>query len=479
MKNKEGFVFVVILLHINIVYAQIPSIGIPVINIVTIDSIMPKCEIIYAPEGCSGVGITHNNYVPGRMTMILDDDTIYDSGEYEKSVSGMRIKRRGNSTGAYLAQHPYKIKLSKKYDLLRRDDDNYKHKEWVLLSMYTWNAKMTHQESNILNVAGLLVSQILQKEWTPEYDFVHVVLNGEYQGLYYLMESVDKGEKRVAIDDTGFLIEHDTFWWNENQFFRTEYQDYKTAYTYKYPDDDNINDSIQHVIQTFMSEFENCLNNHEDISKYINIESFAKWILIHDILGTDDVAGCNRFLCKKDYDEKEPYTSKLEMGPVWDYDSMFRSDTWSSLHTSNWFYFPILFNGEDFKYEYVKLWQNIKPTIKQKIQEGMNTAIQKYSHIFDENIKLHQTKYPNEGKQDFKSQAEEITDKLIKRIDILESLITDNFDINTVDNISYPLSVIQITDLYGQKYTDCTKIKEGIYILEYSNGEKKKVYYHR
>ena len=157
----------------------------PVLNIVTVNGEMPTCTIIKAPEGCVGVSITDNDYVPGRMTVTLKGKTLYDSKEYIQGESGMRIKRRGNSTGAYLDQHPYKIKLSKKYDLLERGEKSFKHKEWLLLSMFTYNVKMTNHESNILNVAGSIVSKIVGQEWTPEFEFVNVVINGEYQGMYY------------------------------------------------------------------------------------------------------------------------------------------------------------------------------------------------------------------------------------------------------------------------------------------------------
>ena len=206
----------------GVTYGQeVPDSLIPVLHVTTVDGEMPACEVTQAPEGCVGVTITGNDYVPGRMVMTFEGDTLYDSQEYEKGVSGMRIKIRGNSTGAYLAQHPYKIKLSKKDDLLLRGDKAYRHKEWVLLSMYTWNVRMSNQESNSLNIAGTVLSRIMGMEWVPSYRFVHVVINGQYQGMYYLMETVDRGSSRIDISETGFLIEHDVFWWKENVYFTT------------------------------------------------------------------------------------------------------------------------------------------------------------------------------------------------------------------------------------------------------------------
>lgn len=451
---------------------------IPLLSIETVGGEMPTCTIVHAPEGCSGVSITDNNYIPGRMIVSLKGKILYDSKEYIKGESGMKIKRRGNSTGAYLDQHPYKIKLSKKYDLLERGDNSFKHKEWVLLSMYTWNVKMTNHESNILNVVGTIVSKILNKEWTPEYEFVNVIINGEYQGMYYLMESVDRGEKRVNLDDSGFLIEYDTFWWNEDIYFKTDYQKTYTGYTYKYPDDDDVTDDIQNDIKKYMNEFESVLYNNGDLSPYIDYESFAKWIIIHDILGTDDAAGCNKFLYKYDLIKNNPYSSKLHMGPVWDYDSTFRSDSWSIIHTTdNWFYYSLLFKKDDFIKEYINLWKNIRPTILKDLKNNLDEFLRKYENVFDENIKLHQTKFPNEGKENLKFQVNEVMEQLTNRIAILDVLMTQYGYTNNINKNSCKVYLIDIFNIYGKsmKSIDFHLFTPGIYIFKYSDGTKKKI----
>lgn len=452
--------------------------SLPVLNIETVDGVMPTRTIVSAPEGCTGVSITDNDYIPGRMTMTLNGNDFYDSGDYIKGESGMRIKIRGNSTGAYLNQFPYKIKLSKKYDLLRRNYKEFKHKEWLLMSMYTWNSEMTNQESNILNIAGSIVSKIVHKEWVPEYDFVNVVINEQYQGMYYLMEAVEKGDKRINIDDTGFLLEHDTFWWNEVLYFKTDYQNYATGYTYKYPDEDDVTDSIQTVLKDYLNEFEKVLYANGDISKYIDMESFAKWILIHDILGSTDEAGCNRFICKHDMNKDNVYSSKIEMGPAWDFDSSFKSKGWSNIHqSSSWFYYSKLFERKDFQQIYYHLWQVIRPTILSAIQEGFDEVWNKYGDVFDESMKIHQTKYPSEGHQSFKSQIDEVITKLTERIYLLDELMKQY---NQTDDIIIALQenhLEGITDIIGRCYntTDIHQLPQGIYILHYNSQKSKKI----
>lgn len=466
-------IFVILLFICSSIKAENQWPNIPLLDIITVDNIMPTATVIEAPEGCVGTSITENEYISGRMVMTLKGDTLYDSKEYVKSVSGMRIKIRGNSTGAYLTQHPYKIKLTKKDDLLRRNDKAFKHKEWLLLSMYTWNVKMTNQESNVLNIGGLLVSKAFNKEWTPSFDFVNVVLNGEYQGMYYLMESVDKGEKRVNISDTGFLIEHDPFWWNENAYFKTNRQNSITAYTYKYPDDDEVTEDTQNAIQDYMNRFEDALyNNTDNISQYIDITSFAKWMLIHDILGTDDAIGCNRFICKYDINDD----SKLQMGPLWDYDSMFRSDDLSTIHSWNLFYYPTLFERQDFIKVYVDLWMEVKDHIKEYLQQEFQSVKDKYGEVFDESIKLHQTKYPNEGKQAFNEQINEMEEKLNQRILFINHYVTSLN--NEYSSIRSHIIQPQGSSLYYNMNGQCiqpSKLHQGFYIKVNEKGTACKI----
>ena len=94
--------------------------NIPLVTITTVGGEMPTFERAQTPEGCMGTTITNNNYVAGRMVMTLKSDTLYDSKDFVADHSGMRLKIRGNSSGAFLDQKPYKLKLSKKADLLCR-----------------------------------------------------------------------------------------------------------------------------------------------------------------------------------------------------------------------------------------------------------------------------------------------------------------------------------------------------------------------
>lgn len=456
--------------------AELRAAGLPLLTITTTDSIMPTADIAYPPTEGWGVSITNNAYVDGRMVITLADDTLYDSGPYVRGISGMRIKRRGNSTGANLKQHPYKLKLQKKHDLLRRGDDTGAHKEWLLLSMYTWNVKMTHAESNTINVAGLLVSQIVGKEWTPAYEFVNVVLNGEYQGMYYLMEAVARGDGRVDVEKNGFIIEDDPFWWNEDRYFRTDRQGQRNAYTYKYPDSDDVNDSIQQAVSSYMAALEEKLCQSDvSLEQDIDYESFARWLLIHDILGSDDNVGCNRFLSKRSLTARQSHATRLKTGPVWDYDSSFRSNKgWSHLHS--YFYFPYLFRRADFADVYRAEWERVSPILLDRFCIGIDSVWQKYGAIFDQNMRLHRRVYPGEGKNTFRYQLDELQQRMQERVAVMDSLMGTTSPSAVASTAAAAPRLVDIVGLHGAIYppSALSALPRGIYILRYSDGRARK-----
>lgn len=56
------------------------------------------------------------------------------------------------------------------------------------------------------------------------------------------------------------------------------------GWTYKYPDAEDVDDAINGNIQAYVNDFEDALYSGKDVDEYIDLASFAKWILVHDIL---------------------------------------------------------------------------------------------------------------------------------------------------------------------------------------------------
>ena len=339
-------------------FENISKIGLPVVSVITLNGEEPVCDYVTHPEGSMGESITNATKVPCRIIITKNQDILFDSGDYEKNVSGATIKINGN-TGAYHDNKPYKIKLQVKEDLLLRGDKKYKDKEWRLL-----------KDARTLNtMIGLKMNELIGMPWTPSYMPCNVFINNDYRGCYLLIESVKRNsDSRINVDEnTGFIVERDPYWWNESIYFSTDYFNMSNGYrwTWKYPDEDDVTEEITEYVQSSINRAEKSIKegNYE---QYIDVNSFVSWILAHDILGTWDSGGSNLYLMR--YDNN----SLLQMANMWDFDTIFwmNKDSFSRYHTESYdYYFPLLFNNVNttFLYAYINKWNKIKDIIPQQI----------------------------------------------------------------------------------------------------------------
>ena len=327
--------------------------GLPVVKVMTDDGEMPTCEFVSAPEGCLGQSITNATKVGGRMTITQNGKMLFDSGEYEEDISGITIKIRGNSS-AWKDKRAYKIKLQQAADLLERgDDETYADKDWLLIN----------DETRQLNtMVGLKVGELLGLPWTPRFRFVNLTLNGDPQGLYLLIESVKRKSSRINVSKTGYIVEFDPYWWNEDVWFETTMTATKDAkFTFKYPDSTNIQPERIDSIRNFIEAFDDGLLNRNQFSEYIDSTSFAAWMLSQDILGNFDAHGSNVFFTKYD-DTKD---TKLKMACLWDFDAiMLTPDDWSNSRHLPYFA-RLISNSTDrcVANAYQKLWEDVKDTL--------------------------------------------------------------------------------------------------------------------
>lgn len=323
---------------------------IPLLTIETVDGVDMTATKVYPPEGVVGESII-SSHVPGRLVITQKGKGVYDSGDYVKGESGIRIKIRGNTSGTNKVQKPYKLKLSKKADLLNMSKD-LKNKNWALLSLNVWNTALNNEESGILPLVELSVCRALDFPWTPKTRFVNVLLNGKYKEVYHLIETVERADNRIVTDKTGFVIENDAYWWKPNEvFFKTNKQHQYMGYTFKYPDSDDLTQEQLASISRYMNTVEDAIfKNDGSAADYIDYESFARRILAHDILGSLDAARSNMFLYKEELDDNNPTASKLKMATLWDFDTSFKcaDSKWSNQHILSIFYYPELFKDHTY-----------------------------------------------------------------------------------------------------------------------------------
>ena len=347
---------------------EVKQTGLCVLEITTIDGEEPKGVVVESKWQPGTYNITYDNKVPCQLVLSKNHHILYDSGPYQKDTSGATIRINGNTSAFYSdpLNMPYKLKLEDAADLLcRGNDEKYADKHWRLLKDAT----------SLNTIAGLKVSQLIGLEWTAAYTPCNVIINGDYRGCYLLIETVKRNNKcRISCNkETGCIIERDPYWWKENKYFSSAWYSDDSMYrwTWKFPDEDNLSEDTELYISQFIEYMEQSIGNGK-YDEYIDIESWVKWLLAHDILGTRDSGGANMYFKKED----NTNNSVLEMPCIWDFDSNYdvSPGKFSKLHTSTHAYFSSLFKSDNkaFAKKYVELWNDIKDELVKKLTQFFN-----------------------------------------------------------------------------------------------------------
>lgn len=236
----------------------------------------------------------------------------------------MMIRGRGNSTWG-MPKKPYRIKLDVEHHMLGMSANN---RDWVLLSNYA-------DKSLIRNALAFKIGQWVELEFTPEFRFVDVILNGEYVGNYMITDQIEVANNRVPVEkqDTsmlslpaitgGYLLEIDGFANSEPVWFQTD-QGVKT--TIKYPDDDEINDAQLNYIKDYIQNYEDVLmsedfkNPETGFRSLTDSATLVNWYIASELTGNPDCFWST-------YIYKKRLNDKLFYGPLWDYDIAFNNDS--------------------------------------------------------------------------------------------------------------------------------------------------------
>ena len=322
----------------------VPQTTLPVMTINTAD---------YAPV------VSKDDYLDGSYS--LDPN----GSSFAARSGGIQIKGRGNSTWG-LTKKPYKLKLAGSASLLGMPSSSH----WVLLADYL-------DRSFVRNKTAFYLGTKTGLAWTPRSEWVEVVLNGQYLGLYELAEHVRIDPARVAIDELsastteapaisgGYLLQRDArfdpatqagFRTSRNQPFTLSEPDPVTAPQLAY-------------IKDYFTATEDALfsNSFADpatgYAKYVDVPSFVDWYLVEELMRNNDAWYSSAYMYK-------PRSGKIFMGPLWDFD--LSMGTTRAAHpnppegwwvrqptTSRWF--ARFFEDADFQEAVEARWSELEP----------------------------------------------------------------------------------------------------------------------
>ena len=342
------------------------EVGLPWVEVTTVGGEEPTCDYLSPPPYATGSGIANATKVPGRLRIFDRGEYVYDSGDYAEDAGGMTIRIRGNSS-AYQPKKPFKVKLEKKADLLCRGDNGvFADRDWLLMK-----EEFLPKGGALLNLmVGLEMARLCGMPWEPQARFVNLTVNGDYRGVYMLCEAVERNVRcRVDVDkETGYIVEFDPYWWNEDLHFSTAR--HEKEYTFKYPDPDEVTKEGMERIRDDLDRLEDALWAGT-YPALIDVGSMATWLMAHDLLGTYDAYGSNIFITRHDTSPG----SKLMMGPLWDFDSIMRTEgAWAPIHNRFDFYFYYLLclapgRSNALAYTYLSRWEEAGKDVPEKMEE--------------------------------------------------------------------------------------------------------------
>lgn len=350
-------------------YSVLSQLSIPLVIVDCKDGKEPSGEIVYGPADPPPAPMKIiGEKVESSIKVVISGTTVYESGEYKKDESGATIKLRGNST-AFLDPKPYKIKLQKKANMLFYGDNSYyKDKDWVLIKM---------ADKDLRTQIGFKVSELIGQDYVPAYRIVNLILNGTYRGVYTLCESIKRSKThRLNLDEDGFIIECDPYYFAEPVWFKTNAY---LPWTFKDPDGEDISEAYVEQVRQDVIEMENSIMNGTYEDK-IDVESYVRWLYGHDLLGTWDYGGSNMYVTKKRPD------AKFCMGPLWDFDTiMYLEDTFNAHHGANVIMYPYFFfiDNKTFLIRYVDMVESRTDYIVSELLDWLdkNANTQEYKDL--------------------------------------------------------------------------------------------------
>lgn len=275
-------------------YNRFPDRGVPRINI-----------------DLNGVSLEEVKSGPKEMKYEGNDLQIYNGGEIME-YGGVEVKGRGNSTWVQ-EKKPFQIKFENKVDMFGMGEA----KKWYLLA----NAL---DGTNLRTDTAFYLEQMLGMTCGLKGEFAELYIDEEYLGLYYLTRAVEIEKGVVNLrNDLGVLVELDNVYGKSENYYETGNGDLLVL------KDVVSRDKTEEAMKNFLknyNEFEMAMmdGNYEEVSKLIDVRSFAEYYLLSEFTVNPDAYWTSFYMYK------DGLNDKIHAGPGWDFDLAFANRVWGN-----------------------------------------------------------------------------------------------------------------------------------------------------
>ena len=239
------------------------------------------------------------------------------------------INVRGQSSSRF-AKKSYTVELR---------DEKGKSRNEKLLGMPAendWALYASHNDKSLMrNVIAYRAARRLGG-WAARTKYVELVLNGRYQGVYILMETVKFDRGRVVAREQGlggrYLAEMTLGWQarKKGKFFRTPVK--RQAVVYDDPRRDDLSNQEAGYLRRVVRGAERALYRGSLTAwhSHLHIAAAVDYVLLEELFRNPDAFQASTFMVKG-------AGSKLKLGPVWDFDiGLGNSTRANARRTSGW-----------------------------------------------------------------------------------------------------------------------------------------------
>ena len=290
--------------------------------------------------------------------------SIFDTEGKLSTGCHMEIKGRGNWTWEKYPKKPYALKLETRQPVLGMPA----HKRWILLALYRGfiGNHMAFEATRRAPALG----------WAPRGQFVELVLNGQFQGMYYLCEQIKIDPGRVNIQKLtpedvtypalsgGYLLEYDQLY---DETYKFTSSGFHLPVQLKGPDEE-VPAAQFNYIRGFINEMEAEVlkigtSEESHWREYMDEDSFADYWLVLETINNYEAwkpRSVKMYKGRDGVDSPEGTVCKLKAGPLWDQE-LFLVD--HAFNSKDMYYFQYLFQDPEFVQTVKRRWITYKSNI--------------------------------------------------------------------------------------------------------------------
>lgn len=293
--------------------------------------------IVDDPRVVAHMGVIDNG--PGNRNYLTDPYTNYD-GRIEIEIRGSTSQQYPKKGYGFETQDSTGMNLE--VGLLGLPIEN----DWILYGPYP-------DKTCIRNVLTFHLSQQMG-HYASNTRYCELVINGNYRGLYVMMERIKRDQNRVNIQDLhepnlwndtitgGYIMKVDKLTGEVGFSWASSYNN-EVVFQFHDPEYDELYAPQVSYMQNFISNFEDAINgpNFADPNigypYYIDQTSFWDFFILQELGRTVDGYRSSSFF----YKDKDAlnWNSKIVAGPMWDFNLSYgNADYCDADLTTGWQY---------------------------------------------------------------------------------------------------------------------------------------------